>query len=101
MAWRATLGIQNDKFITEPFINKGYHSSVLAVLNNVRIYMKVVVLSNITVKSGTTMASWELRSEINRDYRWDWPHRRVPTKQNLQVWRDYIRGTFVVGLDKV
>ena len=74
---------KGDKFIMESFISKGYTGKILKVLNNVRIYMKVVVLSNITKDDGKPMASWTLRSEINKCYSWDRPSRRVPKFQNL------------------
>ena len=64
-AWRPTLRTHNDHFIMEAFVNKGYTSSVLTVLNNVRVYMKVVVLNNVTIQDGTKMIPWAIYSEIN------------------------------------
>ena len=64
-AWRPTLRTHNDQFIMEAFVDKGYTRSVLTVLNNVRVYMKVVVLNNITIQDGTKMIPWAIYSEIN------------------------------------
>ena len=44
--WKPLLVNQNDVFIMEAFIDKGYPATILAVLNNVRIFMQVVVLSD-------------------------------------------------------
>ena len=46
-AWKPTLKNSQDMFLMEAFIDKGYNSAVLAVLNDIRVYMKVVVLSDI------------------------------------------------------
>ena len=45
----------------ENFIDKGYSTSILTVLNDVRVFMKVVVLSDILTYQGTKMSHWVLR----------------------------------------
>ena len=85
----------------ESFIDKGYTLSTLTVLNDVRIYMKVIVLSDMLTERGNKMAQWALRGEANMHHKWVWPQRRIPTSQNLKVWRDCLRGTFMKGIDDV
>ena len=46
-AWKPTMCDTNTTFITDAFIDKGYSPTILAVLNGISVYMKVVVLSNI------------------------------------------------------
>ena len=47
------------------------------------------------------MSQWALRAEENNRHKWKWPSRRVPTSQNMKVWRDYLRGTFMKGIDDI
>ena len=47
----------------EAFIDTGYPAAVLAVLNNVRIFMQVVVLSDTSKLNHEKNANWALRSE--------------------------------------
>ena len=60
----------------EAFIDKGYPAAVLEVLNNVRIYMKIIVLSDMIKLSGERISKWALRSEVNGANKWKWPPRR-------------------------
>ena len=83
----------------EAFIDKGYPDKVLTVLNDIRVYMKVVLLSDMSKLCGTKIANWALRSEVNINHKWIWPPQRVPTVQNMRVWRDCIRGTFVKDMN--
>ena len=82
----------------EAFIDKGYTRTVLEVLNDIEVYMKVVVLSDIS-RNGKKMANWALATKQNKESQWTWSPHRVPTKQNLKVWRDCLRGTFVKGIN--
>ena len=100
-AWKPTKRHKNDVFIMEGFIAKGYPTPILAVLNDIRVYMKIVVLSDILTCQGRKMSQWALKGEVNRYHTWVWPPRRVPTGQNLKVWRDCLRGTFMKGIDDV
>ena len=47
-AWKPILTQPQDVFIMEAFIDKGYTSSVLEVLNDIRVYMRVMALSEIS-----------------------------------------------------
>ena len=49
----------------DQFIDKEYPTKTLAVLNNVRIYVRVVVLIDISIQDGTNMAKWALQAEKN------------------------------------
>ena len=57
-AWKPSLINDNDAFIMELFIDKGYPAAVLEVLNNIRIYMKVIVPSNLSKHNGTRISDW-------------------------------------------
>ena len=52
----------------EQFIDKGYPTKTLAVLNNVRIYVRVIVLIDISIQDRINMAKWDLQAEKN-EYR--------------------------------
>ena len=62
----------------EAFIDKGYPAAVLAVLNNVRIHMQVVVLSDMSNLNGTRIANWALRSEVKNNNKWKRPPGALP-----------------------
>ena len=84
-AWRPTKRHPQDAFLMESFIDKGYTLPTLVVLNNVRVYMKVLVLSDMMKQRGNKMAQWALRGDGNVRHKWMWPQRRTPTSQNLKV----------------
>ena len=73
-------------FLRDTFIDKGYHLKNIEVLNNVRIYMKVIVLNDITKNEGTKMVRRAINSETNMEYKWAWSPHRNPTSQNKKVW---------------
>ena len=98
-AWRPSIRYPQDVFIMEKFVDKGYPVDVLIVLNDVRVYMKVIVLSGITSNQGRKMAQWAMQCEVNLYHKWVWSPRRRPTSQNMKVWRDCIRGTFMKRTD--
>ena len=85
----------------ESFIDKGYPLPTLIVFNDVRVYMKVMVLSDMLTERGNKMAKWALHGDANIHHKWVWPQRRMPTSQNLKVWRDFLRDTFMKGIDDV
>ena len=60
--------------------------------------MQVSVVSDIS-KNGNKMEKWALSADVNPQSQWTWPPRRTPTRQNMKVWRDCLRGTFMKGLD--
>ena len=60
-----------------------------------------MVYHNINGNSGTKIANWALKSEIYLTHLWNWPYMRVPITQHMKVWRDYIRGTFVKGINDI
>ena len=68
-AWIPSLVSKSDQFILKAFIEKGYPTYVLKVLNNIRVYMKVVVLSDMGKRNGTRIANWVLISEVNINYK--------------------------------
>ena len=80
-AWKPTKRHKNDVFIIEGFIDNGYPTPIFAVLNDIRVYMKMVVLSDILTYQGNKMSKWALQGEVNRYHTWVWPPRRVPTVQ--------------------
>ena len=53
----------------EAFIDKGYNNAVLEVLNDIRVYMIVVVLSD-KKNSSNKMENWVLAAKQYRDSQW-------------------------------
>ena len=86
-AWKPSLASPMDVFLMEHCIGMGYNKSVLEVINDDRVYMRVIVLSNI-IKRGNKMAKWALVAKVNNNSQWSWPPRRKPTQQNMKVGRD-------------
>ena len=82
-------------YIMEEFIDKGYSSKMLEVLNSINIHMKVVVLSEISKYNYSKMAQWAIKEIPNRNSRWIYTQRWTPTPHNLKVWRDCIRRAFM------
>ena len=46
-AWKPSLVHPMDAFIMKKFIDKGYNKSVLEILNDIRVYMQVIVVSDL------------------------------------------------------
>ena len=49
--------------ITELFIDTGYSASVTEVLNNIQVYMKVILLRDMSTECGTKMDQWGLQAK--------------------------------------
>ena len=49
-----------DTFIMEEFIDKIYPTATLEALNNIRIYMRVLVLSDMCTSNTTKIVSWDI-----------------------------------------
>lgn len=100
-AWKPSLANQSDVFIIEAFIDEGYPTTVLEVLNNIRVYMKVAVLSDTSKHNGIKLVNWVLRSEEIINHKWKWSPTCAPTTQNMKAWRDCLRGTFMKGINDI
>ena len=68
-AWKPSLAHDNDVFIMESFIDKGYSKAVLETLNNVRIYMKVIVLSDMSKYNVLIIVIFSLKRNIGENIR--------------------------------
>ena len=97
-AWKPSFKNPRDEFLMERFIDRRYNKAVLEVLNDIRVYMKVITLRDIS-KGGQKMTKWAMSAKVNRNFQWSWPARRHPTPQNMKVWRNCLRGTFMKGID--
>ena len=75
-AWKPSLTHPMDSFLMEKFVDKGCNKAVLEVLNDSRVYMKVIVLSNIS-KSGNKIAKCTLVAKFNTHSQWSCPPRRT------------------------
>ena len=78
-AWKPTLAHPLDLVLMEDFIDRGYNTAVLDVLNDIRVYMRVTVQSEIS-NNGYKMAKWALEAEQKRDSQWSRPPRSAPTR---------------------
>ena len=63
-AWKLSLVHPKDTSIMEEFIGKRYNKSVLEILNDIRVYMKVIVVSDLSM-NGNKMDQWALSAETN------------------------------------
>ena len=50
----------------EKFVDKDYSSVALDVLNSMRVYLKLAVISDMSKYNGIKMVSWDLQGNLNR-----------------------------------
>ena len=93
-----TLWKDNDVFLIEKFITaKRFSSSQMEILNEVRMYLKVSTLSDITISDGTRFSSWALRVEPSNScssQRYAWPNTATPSRKHKELWRSALRMAF-------
>ena len=75
--WKPSLAHPMDAFIMEKFIDMGYNKSVLEVLNDIRVYMQVSVVSDMS-KNGNKMEKWALSADVNPQSQWTCPLEEHP-----------------------
>lgn len=69
-AWGLAKQHPHDVFIMEKIIDKGYPVDILRVFNDARVYMNVVVFSDILMDHRIKMTKWAWRGEVNCHHKW-------------------------------
>jgi len=93
-----TLWKDNDVFLIERFIKaKQFSSSQMTILNEIRMYLKVSTLSDITTSDGTRFLTWALRAEPHHScssQRYKWPATATLSRKHKELWRSALRMAF-------
>ncbi len=108
-AWQHEIDIQdtlpklelnrwNDSYLMEEFVRNGFKGHELRKLNECRMFLEVVNLSEITTVDGKkiTPQSWKGVKQKNRLNSIQWPRRQTAlSKQHWQIWRRAITLCFM------
>jgi len=93
-----TLWKDNDVFIIERFMKaKRFSHSQMIILNEVRMYLNVSTLSDITTSDWTRFLTWALHVEPTdscSSQRYKWPAAATPSRKHKELWRSALRMAF-------
>ena len=94
-AWTPKLQREGDESIMERFVNcPGITKAMLRKANNVRLYLRVITITDLTTPAGDAIAngmltgSWQSGSDL------EWPHQECPPKKHWAAFRKCLRMTF-------
>ena len=87
----------NDHFVMKVFINHKYSEWKLRRLNNVRIWKKIIFISDMFDQQTRKIYHWVLSIEHQNTDHHHWPKRRQPTKQDINLWKEAINLCFCKG----
>ena len=68
----------------------------LALINSVRLYLKVQVLSDITTMDGRKIEFWARECTTPRESNLNWPTQAEPSKEAVRLWRQVLVKTFAL-----
>ena len=91
--WRIQPARENDLFIMDEMIKKVTKMDVLCRMNDVRLFLQVTRLSDISVESGDAL-DLSILNGTPKPNCLTWPKRRVPLEENLKQFRMIIRSMF-------
>ena len=92
-AWKQFTTRDNDLFLMDTITSTIKDHLTLEQITDVRIYLQVSWLSDITIDDGSTIHEWALYGPPAKSPL-QWPKKRVPLAHNMKLWRETIRGTF-------
>ena len=101
--WQRNIPLQRekDREIMMGFVEKGYSTKKLKVLNNCRKYLQVFTLSDIVPASGTQICPDAIEGLRNK-YRsspYKWKKMNRPYEQSWSIWKEALRDTFCSNCD--
>ena len=88
--WKETIARENDRFIMDKIVKQIQKSYVLKRLNDIRLYLKVSRVSDITNAEGNAIRQDIFDGIPNGNSELDWPKRRKPIAQNVATWKRVI-----------
>ena len=94
-AWTPELVRENDETIMDAFLGRCDSTEYeLALANSVRLYLRVLTLSDITSMNGQCIESWARNGHSPRKSSLNWPVQPRPTLEAVRVWRRFLTTAF-------
>ena len=91
-----TLKRDNDIFLNEQFLTKGYPKSQLVLINRCRLYLQVTTQSDITSGDGCYLLRHitQRHNPLQHYSSLQWPRQEYPSQKAWLLWRKAIRQCF-------
>ena len=102
-AWTPSLQREGDKSLMEAFLRRNLTPDTLRKLNAVRIYMRVITLSDIVLEDGATIGhtTCSTRGEFIAGSDLHWPPISKPPKKWFALFRKHVKETFCYSMGRV
>ena len=86
---------EGDVFLMEEFHNQGYSKHQLEILNQCRIYLRVLTLADVMTGAGDSFTEAYLcQRETQPRNNYVWPRQEEPTQNMKKLWKKALRKTF-------
>ena len=86
---------ENDKGLMATFISAGYGSDKLRTLNECRMYLNAIMISDVVDGDGTHLCPMALEGQLNEGQtsKFKWPSTRKPNISAWCIWKDALKQT--------
>ena len=92
----------NDVYLTEVFAEEGYSDGQLRKLNQCRIYLQVLRLSDIVNGYGDSFSeAYRVQRSPSRKSKYTWPRVPRPGASAIKLWKSALRKTFELKNGKI
>ena len=78
----------------DKIVKRVNHKETLRRMNDIRLFLRVSRLSNITNCEGNRLKEEALYGILKNDTDLEWPFRRQPLLENMKTWRNILRSIF-------
>ena len=92
-AWRQVPRRENDVALMDVICKKVREPEKLRRINDVRLWLRVTFLSDISNLDGNALEKWALYGPPSTDDTLEWPSRRAPLAENMKLWRQSLYET--------
>ena len=90
-----SLQRENDVFLMEVFQHEGFTTTELHKINQCRLYLQVLTLSDVMNGFGNGFTSaYNVIMDPTRKSQYNWPNSKKPSSSYIKVWRKALRTTF-------
>jgi hypothetical protein len=98
--WLPRIQCENDQFLMTAFVSMRTSKAELVILNNWRLYYKLILLSEICFASGQGIKPYYLEYDHdklprNRSPNISWPVQGKPDEATFRIWKRYLRSCFL------
>jgi hypothetical protein len=98
--WLPKKQFQHDQFLMTAFVSMKASPTELTILNNWRVYYKVMLLSEICFATGTGIHPYYLEYEHDKNSNniqstLNWPLQGKPDETSFKIWKRYLRLCFL------